>query len=152
MDRLQRIGFLDVAYFIEACFFLFVASLIKVFVPFRYYAFLLGELGPSGKSEPTMVELERLVPVIKAIRRAVKYWPLKSQCLVQALCGSFMLRIRKIPSDIYLGVNKVEGCDVTAHAWLKSGNNFVTGRSGHRQYVVISVFSSRPTSRVSPCT
>ncbi|CAK0780684.1 hypothetical protein CCP3SC15_70009 [Gammaproteobacteria bacterium] len=56
-----------------------------------------------------------------------------------------MLRARRLPSDFYLGVNKDETGDVIAHAWVRSGKYFVTGQTGHRKYIVISVFSYRPS-------
>jgi hypothetical protein len=145
-QKLRKITFWDTVCFLEAAFLLLVAALLKTLLPMRWYARRLGELCANGVTAPVEVERERLIPVIKAVNRAVKYSPFKGKCLSQALCGLLMLRARKLPSDFYLGVNKDETGDVIAHAWLKSGKYFVTGQTGHRKYVVISVFSHRPSA------
>jgi hypothetical protein len=149
-ENLRKISLRDSVYFIEACSLLLVSMFLKTFVPFRWYAPLLGKQGTTTKLTPVAVDLDRLVPVIRAVNRAIKYFPFKGKCLVQALSAFLMLRARSMPSDFYLGVNKNETRDVIAHAWLKSGKYFVVGQAGHRNYAVISVFSSRPASREEP--
>lgn len=143
-QKLRKITLRDSTCFLEAAFLLIAAALCKTLLPMRWYARHLGE--HRAEAAPVEVNLERLLPVIRAVNRAIKYSPFKGKCLSQALCGFLMLRVRGLPADFYLGVNKDETGDVIAHAWLRSGKYFVTGQTGHRKYVVISVFSHRPSA------
>jgi hypothetical protein len=58
-----------------------------------------------------------------------------------------MLQKRLLPGVFYIGAapgeaggpGAITGLD--AHAWLKSGGQFVTGEAGHERYAVVSTFS-----------
>lgn len=81
--------------------------------------------------------------ISKAIRRAANHTPWESACLTKALTIQRMLRKRAIPGIFYLGVAKKEKnkTQLKAHAWVKCGNNILTGKTGHRDFNVISIFS-----------
>ena len=80
-----------------------------------------------------------------AVRTAACFTPWNSTCLVQVLTAQRMLHQRGIAGAFYLGA--ASGSDVaeqpslTAHAWLKCDNEFITGESGHERYIVVSSFS-----------
>ena len=79
-----------------------------------------------------------------AVQTAARFTPWDSACLVQVLAAQKMLQSRKIPGAFYLGATKgVErgSSDMTAHAWLKCGSQFITGERGHQRYTVVSCFS-----------
>ena len=143
----KKPSFTEIALFAEACLFLFLAAFLKKFVPFRCYAGLLGKHGASMDADRGAADPERVTPLVRAIDRAARHLPIENRCLDQALCGFFMLRRRRLPSDLYLGVDRNESREIVAHAWLKSGDCFVTGRIGHRNYTIISVFARRPSAR-----
>ena len=89
---------------------------------------------------PTSGELRQLSWGIGA---AAARTPWTSACLAQALTGATLLRVRREPVRLYLGVRPAkseEGRDMTAHAWLVSRGQVVTGDSGRDQYGVVAVF------------
>ena len=93
--------------------------------------------------EPSAQETARSVGWV--VRAAARSTPWNSACLVQVLVAQRMLQKRGIAGVFYLGaVNsgiEDEASGFFAHAWLKSGDEFITGESGHQQYTVVSSFS-----------
>ena len=77
-----------------------------------------------------------------AISRAAGVTPWESACLVQSLTAQKMLQKRKVPGVFYLGVAKDDKSKekMKAHAWTQCGELMVTGKSGHENFTVVSVF------------
>lgn len=86
-----------------------------------------------------------------AVQAAAGYTPWRSSCLVQVLAAQRMLQRRLLPGAIYIGALLEEGpgegadpetnAGLDAHAWLKCGEVFITGESGHERYAVVTAFS-----------
>ncbi len=78
----------------------------------------------------------------KAIRTAANNTPWESACLAQSLCAYKMLQRRNIPGIFYLGVMKstTNNQTVQAHAWSEADGEILTGKKGHTQYSVISIY------------
>jgi hypothetical protein len=80
-----------------------------------------------------------------AVRKAAQFTPWQSTCLVQVLAAQWMLRQRGIAGSFCLGASiESEGevvPGISAHAWLKCGDEFITGEQGHERYTVVSSFS-----------
>ena len=55
-----------------------------------------------------------------------------------------LLRRRRIPSTLYLGVAKSAEPpqDLTAHAWVRCGEHPITGGDGQRRFTVLSTFAA----------
>jgi len=84
-----------------------------------------------------------------AVRAVARRTPWKSNCLVQAVAAKIMLRRRGIPSTVYLGVAKDPGKDLSAHAWLRSGDVILTGKRNSGEFTVLSVFTEKgPETKV----
>jgi hypothetical protein len=107
-----------------------------------------------GPVETTAVGPEALEQARRigwAVRAATGYTPWRSSCLVQVLAAQRMLQQRLLPGAIYIGASLEEGpgegarsatdSGLEAHAWLKCGELFITGESGHERYAVVSTFS-----------
>jgi hypothetical protein len=82
------------------------------------------------------IEITRLIQW--SINTAARFTPWNSNCLAKAITAQKMLSKRKISSTIYLGVAK-DNNELIAHAWLRSGNIYVTGGNGSG-YTVTGVF------------
>ena len=131
-------------------FFLFypVSGLIRLVVlifPFRYYSGLLGL--PYQNLQLTPLASTRQIELAKTIGRTCKrisnYTPWSSNCLVQALLGEFLLRWYHIPFVLHLGVSFEQNKrTLIAHAWLKVGDEIITGKSGHHIYSTVASFVS----------
>jgi hypothetical protein len=74
----------------------------------------------------------------RALLAAARRAPWRCQCLEQSIAGKLMLRRRRIPATLYLGVEKTEDA-IHAHAWLRCGSTFVTGGDGSTRYSIVSV-------------
>lgn len=68
--------------------------------------------------------------VAKSINRAGRRILGDSSCLPQALAGVWMLRRRGYPAELKLGVRKVDGGKVIAHAWVEYNQETIIGTSG----------------------
>ena len=88
--------------------------------------------------------LEQAQRVGWAVRAASRFTPWQSTCLVQVLAAQQMLRERAIPGAFYIGAAPGEKgagpVGLEAHAWLKCGEQFITGEAGHQRYTVVSTF------------
>ncbi|MCX6307169.1 MAG: lasso peptide biosynthesis B2 protein [Bacteroidetes bacterium] len=129
----KKIGAADIWYFLVATVFLYLCQLLVLFVPFRWYIPLF-----TDKSNRTYrkITVERILIVRKALLRGLHYLPWNGKCLVQALTGKLLLKILHLPGTIYLGVAR-EGGRLKAHAWLKSGNQFICGKDGNKKHTVV---------------
>lgn len=85
-------------------------------------------------------EIEIAKGVSYVIHLASRYTFWESECLVKAICGMKMLERRGIESTMYLGVSKNQK-GLTAHAWLRTGNYYVSGSNGMENYTVVEKFA-----------
>ncbi|KQX51966.1 lasso peptide biosynthesis B2 protein [Paenibacillus sp. Root444D2] len=127
---------------VEALFFLGWARIL-VSLPFSKVAPSLG----VPMQETSIMELERNRIVLKHIASAIdimsKYTLWESKCLVKAIAGMKMLKRRNIESTLYLGTTKDELAKMIAHAWLRSGHFYVTGKEGMDRFTVVAKFAKQ---------
>ena len=62
----------------------------------------------------------------------------------QALAARWMLKRRRIPSTLYFGMAKDEDGRLTAHAWLRSGSQTLTGAEEQDGFTVLATFADIP--------
>jgi hypothetical protein len=100
---------------------------------------------PFGPATPGPADEALAERVGWAVRAASRYTPWSSTCLVQVLAAQRMLQKRSIPGAFYIGAAPGNGAPdkvgLAAHAWLKCGEQFITGEAGHQHYTVVSTFS-----------
>lgn len=130
--------------FVEAFTLLGLARFMVLVVPFKFLARSLGNHMNESRffvSEPDVL-IARMVG--QAVRSAANNTPWESVCLPQAVVGQWMLKRRNISGTVYLGVmrNAVNTDKLAAHAWLRCGKKILTGADGHRQFTVVSTFST----------
>ena len=133
----KKITLSDVCYFITASVFLYFCQLLIIFIPFRWYIHLFKVHAKGDLEQPTS---ENILVVRKALLMGLHYIPWSGKCLVQALTGKLLLKMFHLPGTIYFGMTK--GNDILkAHAWLKSGDHFVSGKKGHKNFTVVQEIS-----------
>lgn len=124
--------------FIEAWVILLLCKIAINLLPFKVIAYRLGRLNVDTPRFD--ISNARVYEVGRSIQRA-KGWSIhRSNCFDQALTAATMLRWRKLPYTLYLGVDKTAS-EMKAHAWLRSGNRILTGKDTISQYAVIASFS-----------
>ena len=118
-----------------------LAKLAISLLPFRRISPFLGAL--NDKSSEKTLALSTIPKSIKSsIEIADRNIPCHNKCLVLAIAGQTLLKRKMVPSDLFLGLKK--DIDKTkAHAWLKCGDFFVTGKKGAHNFTEIAVFSKK---------
>lgn len=128
---------------LEAFVLLGAARIGVLILPFRWIAKSLGRHMKEDPSPVTAADLQTARMIGAAVRSAAGNTPWESVCLPQAVAAKWMLKRRRIPGTVYLGVMKDESRPekLAAHAWIRTGSAILTGAKGHRRYTVVSTFS-----------
>lgn len=151
MRGFLAISWKDRALLAEAGLLLALARIAVLILPFRVMAPRLGE--PMAESDsaddPDRVELGRRIGW--AIRVVSSRVPWRTKCLEQALAAKAMLRMRRVPNTMYLGVARGGdgGSALGGHAWVRTGTLHVTGGAHVGHYTVLSTFADRGEPRRS---
>lgn len=87
--------------------------------------------------------IDVLKHVASALETMSKHTIWESKCLVRAIAGMKMLERRDIESTLYLGIAKDDSAKMIAHAWLRSGSYYVTGKEGMEKFTVVGKFAKR---------
>lgn len=129
----------------ETAFWLTIARLSLVVVPFRRLALWLG---PEATEAPHHTEASRelLDRLAWALEVASNYTPWDTKCLARAIAGKAVLKSRRIASTLYLGVAKPDGSNLDAHAWLRCGDRILTGGRERQSFTVVARFTEAPGS------
>lgn len=100
----------------------------------------LGERREETNFQINDREIKIAKKVSYAIHLASRYTFWESECLVKAMAGMKMLERRGIASTLYLGMAK-DATGLRAHAWLRSGNFYVSGSDGMENFTVVEKFA-----------
>ena len=115
------------------------AALISL--PFRRLSRHLGkQLDPAVESASGGAPPAAAREIGWAVELMSRHTPWESACLAQSIAGKFMLKRRGLRSLLALGLRKDEAGKLTAHAWLRSGNEILIGNVGHETFTVLSSF------------
>ena len=129
---------------LEAFLLLAVARLLVLTIPFRRLASSLGHHMCESGPETDSAALRQAHLIGQAVRSAANNTPWQSVCLPQAVAAQWMLKRRRIAATLYLGVAKdlEKPQQLAAHAWLRCGDIILTGGHSHKDFTVLSTFSS----------
>jgi Transglutaminase-like superfamily len=83
--------------------------------------------------------------VRRAVLRAARLSPFRSDCLPQALVAATLCRIMRVPASVHLGVKLDTITErgpraISAHAWVCSGREAVTGGRSFGAYTPVTCF------------
>jgi hypothetical protein len=126
----------------EAVFCLGAARLL-LFLPFRWLVRLIGRPQAGANSStpvPATHESTAATAVRRAILRVAERLPWQSSCLVRALAARLMLRRRRLPSTLQLGVRAGALTELSAHAWVKCGDVDVVGGESAAEFTPLASF------------
>lgn len=127
---------------VEAIFLLGWARILKS-LPFSKVVPSLGVAMVETDMNIEDSKKETLREVAVAINIISKYTIWESMCLVKAIAASKMLEKRGIESTLYLGTSKDETGKMIAHAWLRTGQYYITGGEGIEKFTVIGKYSKK---------
>lgn len=115
------------------------AHFILLFLPFNYVSNILGELHKKPSPEGEKRGVKNIGRAISIICRNV---PWDAACYTQAISAKIMLWHRKIECTIYIGAYKdIDENIFKGHAWVKAGDQFITGRKGHKKYKILAFYT-----------
>lgn len=111
--------------------------------PFKKVANRLGNERQETSLSNEKSNIIALKHVSSAIRIMSRYTFWESKCLVKAVAAMKMLERRRIDSTLYLGTARDKTGKMVAHAWLRSGSFYVTGKEGMGMFTVVSQFAKQ---------
>jgi hypothetical protein len=112
-------------------------------MPFRRLARMLGEpIGAVGCIPlADQMQIKRARLVRRAILRAARIAPFRSDCLPQALTAAVLCQMLRVPVSIHLGVRREDDPNsFAAHAWTCTGPEAVTGGHSFGAYTPVTCF------------
>ena len=143
IKRFSKLPAKQKAYFMEAYMTLGLMRAAILNIPFKRLTRTLKQSANKKESLPVDgTQMQTATVIGKVIGQAAAHTPWESACLAQSLTFQRMLKKRSIPGAFYLGVAKDETAveKMKAHAWSECGNTILTGKKGHEEFTVISVF------------
>ncbi|MBX7457916.1 lasso peptide biosynthesis B2 protein [Qipengyuania sp. 1NDH17] len=79
-----------------------------------------------------------------AMQRALNNVPGAPNCLPQALAARWMLQRRGIASSLFIGIQRDDAGIARFHAWLKVGDEWVTGLCDESVYTILTPGDADP--------
>lgn len=108
------------------------------FIPMKYLRKSFGIEGEESPEEGTREDYRYARTVAEYVNRSANNTPWESKCLVRALTAQKLLKKKGIPTTMYLGVKR-EGEKMVAHAWIRTGQLYVTGGNG-AEYATVAKY------------
>lgn len=136
--------FLDLLLIAEALPALAISRCLILLLPFRQIASLMGEINQEAPYAQTDQQVTTRIGTI--LRWQSRYLPWRSMCFEQAVAGMLMLKRRGIDCTIYFGVRN-QSQAIKAHAWLRSGEQIITGAAGYESFTVLFSVTSTPKAK-----
>ncbi len=106
--------------------------------PFSELAPKIGNLGKETPVESSPRNAWYVHELMEAMFRRIRW---KDSCLIRALTAKKLLNRMGERCTLYMGVRKLEGQAMTAHAWLRCGKLIVTGGESRAGYTVTATFA-----------
>lgn len=125
-----------------------LASGLLLIMPFRLLAPLLGKNHCAISLLPVADEGQkrRARLIGRAVAKAVRFAPFRSDCLPQAMAAAILCRALGVPYAAFLGASLStpdKPGQLAAHAWVQCGPAPVTGGRGNFQkFGVVACFVS----------
>lgn len=109
-------------------------------LPFRLLRPMLGRPAAPDTTPPPVSDLHTPQEIAWAIQVAASQMPHTPACLARAIAAKHMLRLRNLPSLLYLGVQSPQETAFAAHAWLRCHDLTITGHEEEHLYLPITAF------------
>ena len=123
-----------------------LARLAVLVFPFRWIVPALGPKTELAAPVPAATDRQTAMAadVGRAVRSAARFTPWESVCLPQAMAAVTLLRTTGVPYLMCLGLRRSTSGQpdkqLDAHAWVLSGDVFVTGGDSDPDYVRVGCF------------
>ena len=108
--------------------------------PFSELAPKIGTYGYETEVLPTSRDAVLVHELMESMFRRIGW---KDSCLIRALTAKRILNLMGEKCTLYMGVRKMEGQGMTAHAWLRCGKRIITGADSMVGYTVTATFGDK---------
>ncbi|MCK5028334.1 MAG: lasso peptide biosynthesis B2 protein [Bacteroidales bacterium] len=125
----------------QTFFWLIYAFVLVRIIPLKWFSSVLGEFKKEIEVDVNENQLQLIDVLRKNKRRLKKRLPWKVKCFEEAIAVKKVLEKHQIKSTIYLGVSKDKNSKLIAHAWLKIGSDFISGKKGYEKFSVVGFYS-----------
>jgi hypothetical protein len=139
--KFLKISRIERRLFVEAACETLRVRIVTTFRNTRQYASWLGQ--SQVETEPVALDTWHRAQVlqIKTALTRCRHLVWARKCLVESVAAKRMLNRRQIPATLYMGVAKNEKGKLIAHAWIRSGDIWVSGGRNRQKFTVVGVFS-----------
>lgn len=108
--------------------------------PFSELAPKIGTLGYETEVVTTPRDAVLVHELMESMFRRIGW---KDSCLIRALTAKRILNSMGEKCTLYMGVRKMEGQGMTAHAWLRCGKRIITGADSMVGYTLTATFGDK---------
>src|SRR5215467_1457929 len=109
--------------FFEACILLLLSNLSVNTMAFRNIDSYL-KAHPNNRTRDRSDDTKNDIKLVDlSLSRAANALPWNSMCLSRSIAQLIMLRRRGIPAVLFAGVKSLEDCSLSAHAWIRTGDD-----------------------------
>lgn len=129
-------------YCFEALFYLALSKFWILCRPFNAYTSKLGVTQCETLKSDMQIHEKELTAIRLALRTVSLYLPWHSACLDQALAAQRLLSRRGLPCTFYFGVARGQDYTLLAHAWIRSGNQWIIGYQPEMNYYVVASYAT----------
>jgi hypothetical protein len=140
LDQLRRRTWPERWLLVEALLWLGIMRTAMWLLSFKQITRLLGFSLGEHHLPPIASQLKTAHCIGWAVRATAPQAPWQSLCLAQALAAAAMLRRRRLSGSLYLGVAKDADGKVQAHAWLRCGDDILTGGRSYKRFIPITAY------------
>lgn len=104
----------------------------------------------QGSARPTRMGQPSSERIAWAVAVASRYVP-KASCLTQALAARVLLIRQGHPAHLHIGVARIGGSEVSAHAWVESGGRAILGGSEKESYTLLGSLEGKGRDERAGC-
>src|SRR5438445_11770082 len=129
--------------FFEACILLLLSNLSVNTMTFKNIDSYL-KAHRNNRTRDAMVSSDDIKNDIKlvdlSLSRAANALPWNSMCLSRSITQLIMLRRRGIPAVLFAGVKSLEDSSLSAHAWVRTGDDLMdmsSDRAENAEFAVL---------------
>lgn len=128
-------------YCFEALFYLAISKFWVLFRSSNIYVAKLGVAQCETLKSDTRAHYSQLMAIRLALRVVSAHVPWRSVCLDQAIAAQRMLSRRGLQSTFYFGVARGEDASILAHAWVRSGQQWIVGYQSAMKYHIVNSYA-----------
>ena len=140
IKKILSLSSIEKRIFVEAACETLCVRVITTIRNTRKYVSWLGKSQVETRYMSDDQHREQILQIKAAISRC-RHLVWARKCLVVSIAAKRMLDRRQISATLYMGVAKNDKGKLIAHAWLRSGDIWVSGGINRNKFTIVGIFS-----------